>query len=93
MARASSRPTENIEAYDLYLKGRDALRGRHDLKNVQSAIGFFEQAMQKDHGFALAYAGVADASLLMYRETKNSFWSAKAVAAAQQAAALNQNQP
>jgi eukaryotic-like serine/threonine-protein kinase len=93
MERAASHPTENIEAYDLYLKGRDALRGQQDLKNVQSAINLFEQALQKDHAFPLAYAGVADASLVMYRETKNSFWSAKALAAAQQAGALNQNQP
>jgi tetratricopeptide (TPR) repeat protein len=93
MARAESHPTENIEAYDLYLKGRDALRGQQDLKNVQGAIGFFEQALQKDRGFALAYAGVADASVVMYRETKNSFWSAKALAAAQQARSLNENQP
>ncbi len=93
MARATSHPTENIEAYDLYLKGRDALRGQQDVKNVQSAINLFEQALQKDHAFPLAYAGVADASLVMYRETKNSFWSAKALAAAQQASSLNQNQP
>jgi serine/threonine-protein kinase len=93
MARAASHPTENIEAYDLYLKGRDALRGQQDLKNVQSAISLFEQALQKDHAFPLAYAGVADASLVMYRETKNGFWSAKALAAAQQAGSLNQNQP
>jgi len=93
MARAASHPTENIEAYDFYLKGRDALRGQRDLKNVQSAISLFEQALQKDHAFPLAYAGVADASLVMYRETKNGFWSAKALAAAQQARALNQNQP
>jgi serine/threonine protein kinase/tetratricopeptide (TPR) repeat protein len=93
MARAASHPTENIEAYDLYLKGRDALRGQQDLKNVQSAISLFEQALQKDRAFPLAYAGVADASLVMYRETKNGFWSAKALAAAQQAGSLNQNQP
>jgi serine/threonine protein kinase/tetratricopeptide (TPR) repeat protein len=93
MARATSHPTENIEAYDLYLKGRGALRGQQDLKNVQSAISLFEQALQKDHAFPLAYAGVADASLVMYRETKNGFWSAKALAAAQQAGSLNQNQP
>jgi len=92
-ARAASHPTENIEAYDFYLKGRDALRKQQDLKNVQSAITLFEQAIQKDRAFPLAYAGIADASLIMYRETKNSFWSAKALAAAQQARSLNENQP
>ena len=48
--------------------------------------------MKKDSSFALAYAGVADASLVMYRETKDSFWSAKALGAAQQARALNEDQ-
>jgi serine/threonine protein kinase/tetratricopeptide (TPR) repeat protein len=93
LARATAHPTENIEAYDSYLKGRDALRGQQDLKNVRSAIGFFEAALKKDSGFALAYAGVADASLIMYRETKDSSWSAKALGAAQQARALGEDQP
>jgi tetratricopeptide (TPR) repeat protein/predicted Ser/Thr protein kinase len=93
LARATAHPTQNIEAYDSYLKGRNALRGEQDLKNVRSAIGFFEQALKKDSGFALAYAGVADASLIMYRETKDSFWSAKALGAAQQARALSEDQP
>jgi serine/threonine-protein kinase len=93
LARATAHPTQNIEAYDSYLKGRNALRGQQDLKNVRSAIGFFEQALKQDSGFALAYAGVADASLIMYRETKDSFWSTKALGAAQQARALSEDQP
>jgi serine/threonine-protein kinase len=93
LARATAHPTQNIEAYDSYLKGRNALRGQQDLKNVRSAIGFFEEALKKDSGFALAYAGVADASLIMYRETKDGFWSAKALGAAQQARTLSEDQP
>ena len=93
LARATAHPTQNMEAYDSYLKGRNALRGQQDLKNVHSAIGFFEQALKKDSSFALAYAGVADASLIMYRETKDSSWSAKALGAAQQARALSEDQP
>lgn len=93
MARATSHPTENIEAYDLYLKGRSAMRGQQDVKNVQGALGFYEQALKKDPNFAIAYAGVADASLVMYHEKKDSFWSQKALAAAQQAERLNDNLP
>jgi len=92
-ARATPHPTENIEAYDLYLKGRSAIRGQQDVKNIQSAIGFYESALKKDPNFALAYAGVADASLIMYHEKKDSFWSQKALAAAQQAERLNDNLP
>ena len=93
MARAEAHPTENIEAYDLYLKGRNSLRGQQDLKNVETAINYFEQALKKDPGFALAYAGVSDASLVMYLEKKDNFWSQKALAAAQQAERLNDNLP
>jgi len=92
-ARATPHPTENIEAYDLYLKGRSVMRGQHDVKNVQTAVGLYEQALKKDPNFALAYAGVANASLIMYHEKKDSFWSQKALAAAQQAERLNDNLP
>jgi serine/threonine protein kinase/tetratricopeptide (TPR) repeat protein len=92
-ARAMPHPTENIEAYDLYLKGRSAMRGQQDVKNIQNAVGLYEQALKKDPNFALAYAGVADASLTMYHEKKDSFWSQKALAAAQQAERLNDNLP
>jgi eukaryotic-like serine/threonine-protein kinase len=89
MAAASAHPTENVEAYNEYLKGRNALSGGRDQKNVQVAINYFNGALQKDPGFALAYSGLADASLLMYDEKKDSFWSEKAVEAAKQAARLN----
>src|SRR5712692_7932908 len=92
-ARATPHPTENIEAYDLYLKGRGAMRGQQDVKNIQSAIDYYEQAVKKDRGFALAYAGLADASLTMYHEKKDAFWSQKALGAAQQAERLNSNLP
>jgi len=92
-ARTTPHPTENFEAYDLYLKGRSAMRGQQDVKNIQTAIDYYEQALKKDPGFAIAYAGVADASLVMYVEKKDSFWSQKALAAAQQAERLNSNLP
>jgi len=92
-ARATPHPTENFEAYDLYLKGRSAMRGQQDVKNIQSAIDYYEQALKKDRGFALAYAGLADASLTMYHEKKDTFWSQKALGAAQQAERLNSNLP
>ncbi len=64
LAKAEERPTENVAAYDLYLRGRNSLRG-HDAKSIQSALDFFDQALKNDRTFALAYAGVADASLRM----------------------------
>jgi serine/threonine protein kinase/tetratricopeptide (TPR) repeat protein len=92
-ARAMPHPTENFEAYDLYLKGRSAIRGQQDVKNIQAAIGYYEQALKKDPNFALAYAGVADASIAMFYQKKDSFWSQKAVGASQQALRLNDTLP
>jgi serine/threonine protein kinase/tetratricopeptide (TPR) repeat protein len=93
LARASSHPTENVEAYDLYLKGQSAMRGQQAVSNIKNAIGFYEAALKKDPGFALAYAGIADASLVMYNENKDSLWTQKALGAALQAQRLNDNLP
>lgn len=90
-ARGGMHPTENIEAYDLYLRGRNAMRGQLDVHNVETAIDYFERAVKKDPAFALAYTGLADASLRMYREKKDSVWAQKALSASQQAERLDDN--
>jgi len=92
-ARTLTHSTENIEAYDLYMKGRNALRGQQDIANIKAAISHFEKALAKDPGFALAYVGLADANLLMYRMTKDNAWAQKAVAAGEQAQRLNDQLP
>jgi serine/threonine-protein kinase len=91
LAKTTEHPTDNEEAYDLYLRGRQALRGVQSEKNTQTAIDYFSQSIQKDQGFALAYAGLAEASLNMYKAKKDSFWSEKALAAAQRAEQLKDN--
>ena len=93
MAAASAHPTENVAAYNQYLKGRNALSGNPDEKNIQTAMNYFNGALQKDPGFALAYTGLADANLMMYVEKKDKYWSEKAVEAAKQAARLNDKLP
>ena len=92
LARTAEHPTDNEEAYDLYLRGRQALRGVQSEKNTQTAIDYFNQSIQKDQGFALAYAGLAEASLNMYKAKKDSFWSEKALGAAQRADQLKDNE-
>jgi eukaryotic-like serine/threonine-protein kinase len=93
LARSGAHPTENLKAYDLYLQGRNLLRNSHDVTGVRSAITLFEQAIDKDSNFALAYAGMADASLRIYGESKESIWAQKAVLAAQQAERLSSTAP
>jgi TolB-like protein/Tfp pilus assembly protein PilF len=52
--------TENWEAYNLYLKGRYYWNKFTD-DDMRKAIDYFQQAIDKDPNYALAYAGLADA--------------------------------
>ena len=60
----ASRPTENTEAHQLYLKGRFFWNKRtgNDLKK---SIDYFQQAIAIDPNYALGYAGVADAYVFL----------------------------
>ena len=52
--------TQDTEAYQLYLKGR-YWSERLTEEGFHKAVGFFNQAIEKDPAYALAYAGLADA--------------------------------
>jgi serine/threonine-protein kinase len=58
------RPTANIEAFHLYLKGRLHFN-RRTPTGFREAIRFFEQAVELDPDFALGYAGLADAHAMV----------------------------
>ena len=51
--------TDNIEAYQLYLKGRYAWNKR-TAEELRKSADYFQQAIDLDPGYALAYAGLAD---------------------------------
>jgi serine/threonine-protein kinase len=56
----SVKPTANVEAHQLYLKGR-YIWNRRTAENLKKALNYFEEAAQKDPDYALAYVGIADA--------------------------------
>jgi len=89
VSRNGVHPTESTAAYDLYLKGRDALRGSQGSRDTESAIKLLEGALQQDPNFALAYAGLADANLTLYGDTKDTLYSERALVAANKAESLN----
>jgi TolB-like protein/Tfp pilus assembly protein PilF len=60
----SARPTENSEAYQLYLKGR-FFWNKRTARDFKTALTYFQQAIDKDPGYALAYAGLADTYVLL----------------------------
>ncbi len=52
--------TQNQEAYQLYVKGRYYWTKRTNA-DIKTAISYYNQAIDKDPGYALAYSGLADA--------------------------------
>lgn len=64
-ARLATVPTENIDAYRLYTAARSSLTKR-ELSALLTARQQFEQAIVLDPNYALAYAGLADAALLLF---------------------------
>ena len=62
--RLDKRPTDNVEAYHAYLKGRFCWNKRND-EDVRNAIEYFKKAIDADPTFALAYVGLADSYLVI----------------------------
>jgi len=57
-AKVAKRQTVDLEAYNLYLKGR-WFSGKMNVEDIEKAIDYFWQAIRKDPNFALAYAELA----------------------------------
>ena len=81
--KLTRRHTEDPEAYRIYLKGRHHWN-RWTEEGFYKAIEYFQQAVQKDPEYALAYAGLADCYVLLgwnsYLLPKDAFPKAKAAA-------------
>ena len=61
---APDRGTADLQAYDLYLRGRFYFQKRGE-KALRSALGFYQKAAARDSTFAKAYAGMADVYALL----------------------------
>lgn len=90
--RPGKQPTDNLEAYQLYIKGRF-----HVFKvtpaEVNRGIEYFEQAIAVDPDYALAYVGLSDAyrTLVMGGEMPPTELMPKAKTAANKAIALDES--
>ncbi len=87
------RPTEKVDAYEKYLHGQDLLKGQQTVPNFQNALQLFKQATDADPTFALAFAGMADAEMHLYDQTKDPGLLDQAQVAAERAQSLNRNLP
>jgi TolB-like protein len=64
--KLTSRPTNNLEAYDYYLRGNALEAGTFDPARYSRAVVLYERAIALDSGFAKAYTSLAGAHLLVY---------------------------
>ena len=76
-------------AYEFYLRGRGYLRRYEKLENIDSAIGFFNSALEQDSLYALAYAGLGEAYWRKYKHSKDPRWVEYAVRNCERAVELN----
>jgi TolB-like protein/tetratricopeptide (TPR) repeat protein len=93
--RLSERPTQNLAAYDAFLKGEEIRNsGTVDPPSLRKEIGFYEQAVALDPGFAQAWAGVSSANSLLYsNSTPTPALAERARQAGERAVALAPNRP
>jgi TolB-like protein len=86
----SGKPTSDLEAHQLYLKGR-YLWNRRTGNNLKKALSYFQQAAEKDPNYALAYTGIADSCALIpvYGAGSPQDYYPRAKAAAEKAVELD----
>ncbi|MGA8873773.1 MAG: protein kinase, partial [Candidatus Acidiferrales bacterium] len=89
----ADKPTENLQAYDLYLRGKRYAR-RQTRQDVEFALQMFENAVALDPSFALAYAACANACAMYYSIfTRDQVWIERAREASGRAVALRWDLP
>ncbi len=94
--RLSEKPTQNLPAYELFLKGEEAANSlaANDPPSVRRALGFYEQAVALDPAFAQAWARVSQANAgLYFFSVPTPELAARARQAAEKAVALAPDRP
>jgi serine/threonine protein kinase/Tfp pilus assembly protein PilF len=87
------KPTENLQAYDLFLRGKRYAR-RQTRQDLEFALQMFENAVAMDPSFALAYAACANACAMFYcNYSRDQLWVERAREASGKAVALRWDLP
>jgi serine/threonine protein kinase/Tfp pilus assembly protein PilF len=87
------KPTDNLQAYDLYLRGKRYAR-RQTRQDLEFALQMFENGVSIDPSFALAYAACANACAMFYcNYSRDQVWVERAREASGKAVALRWDLP
>jgi len=81
--------TVSAKAYELYLKALGSYLDFDKKKNLDSAIGLFNQAINIDSSYALAYAGLGQAQLIKFQQTRDIRFIESAIENCDKAIKLN----
>jgi tetratricopeptide (TPR) repeat protein len=85
----TSHGTTVLTAYDFYVQGLGYLQRYEKPENLDTAIGLFRRAVEKDSRFALAHAALARGCWYKFNETRDPTWVEKERAEAKAAAGLD----
>jgi serine/threonine protein kinase/Tfp pilus assembly protein PilF len=88
--RIEKKPTQDIRAYEYYLKGREYY-SRYKKEDNEQAIELFKKALELDPDYALAHAGLSDAYFQRVIRFGFPEWYDRAVEEAQKAISLDPN--
>ena len=89
----AAKPTESLQAYDLYLRGKSYAR-RLTRQDLEFALQMFENAVGLDPAFALAHAAIANVcAQFHYHYERAQGWIDRAVSATQKASAIRRDLP
>ncbi len=89
----AARPTDNLQAYDQYLRGKSYAR-RLTRQDMEFALQMFQNAVALDPEFALAYAASANVcAQLHYNYGRDAVWRERAIAASEKAVSLRPELP
>ena len=92
-AALATKPTDNLQAYDLYLRGKSYAR-RLTRQDLEFALQMFENAVAMDPNFALAHAAIAKVCAeYHFNFQRDASWIGRAMAASQRAVALQPELP
>ena len=92
-AALASKPTDNLQAYDLYLRGKSYAR-RLTRQDLEFALQMFENAVAMDPNFALAHAAIAKVCAeYHYNFQRDATWIGRAMSASQRAVGLQPDLP
>ena len=83
-------PTQNVEAYTLYLKGRTEYFN-YTYEGFEKSVDYYRQALKLDPSYALAYSGMGDSYGQMFLDNQDELYSELSVQSSEKALSINKD--